>query len=57
MDSISNNIGETLGHSAITGGTALAVVGTDHTTAILSVVVQVLALIMLFFKNKNNQTN
>ena len=57
MDSISNHVGETLAHSAISGGTALTVLAPDHTTQILSVLVQVLALVMLFFKSKNNQTN
>jgi hypothetical protein len=42
----------TVAHSAITAGTTAVVLAPDHTTQILSVVVQVIALIMLLFKRK-----
>ena len=45
----------TIAHSAITAGTTAVVLAPDHTTQILSVVVQVIALIMLLFKSKKAQ--
>ena len=42
----------TIAHSAITAGTTAVVLAPDHTTQILSVVIQVIALITLLFKHK-----
>lgn len=45
----------TVAHSAIAAGTTAVAIAPDHTTQILSVVVQVIALIMLLFKRKQAQ--
>ena len=42
----------TVAHSAISAGTTAVVLAPDQTTQILSVVVQVIALITLLFKHK-----
>ena len=56
MLSNGNQTLETLGTSVISAGTGVTLVTPDHTTQIISVVIQILTVVMLWLKSKKGNS-
>lgn len=55
FSNVNNNL-EQVGNSVISAGTGVTLVAQDHTTQIISVVIQLLTIWMMYIKNKSTNS-